>query len=322
MHSGPTPHLQPCATVRRQWLFPGKRGLQMGQDGGVLANQNLSIQWPECRDTGCWSWEHTGSGKCALLPFSSSQLLHCERRQKELSALIMLLWIPCFSSVHCFLHYYSLSCIGCWVKKYPGSSATCAACLHGRHRRGTASCRLLRSCRQPEHHIHVLELLLWRSRGKLSLQAGTYCFDPHSREICKVHWKLGWRPLLPCSISLWVRHWKPAKREPVLLQPHWTGKGRSGSIPGLSTILTIDESRPWIHRALSLRPRARREDSLPTLSQGGQLCCGQSQPPIDLGCQTLSHLCGSITLLWDWRQLISEGLLLCKRQLWSCFFCE
>lgn len=120
------------------------------------------MQWPNCRDTGRWSWERTWSSKCAMVPFSYYQLLCSKRTQKELSALITLLAIPCFSSIHCFLQYCSPSQTVFWVKKI--ARQLCHIC----HSRGAASCRLLRSLHQPEHHIHVLELLLWRSRGEMA----------------------------------------------------------------------------------------------------------------------------------------------------------
>lgn len=199
-------------------------------------------------------------------------------------------------------------------KRYPGSSAT-----HVTSTADTVSCRIFHSPHQSKHHIHVLKLLPWRSRGELSLQAGTYCFDPRSWEVCKVHWKLGWWSLLPCSMLLWMGHWKPTKWGPVWFTLTELEKGKWWAIPGFSTtFLAINENRSWIYMALSLMPGTSREDSLPILLWEGHLY--YEQPKLILICQTLSHVCGSILLLRNGRELISKERLLCELQLWNCYF--
>lgn len=102
-------------------------------------------------------------------------------------------------------------------------------------------------------------------------------------------------------------------------------KGR-WALPGFSTtFLAMDEKISVIHMPLSFRPGTRREDSLPILPWEGHLYCEQAKLILicpTLGCQSLSHICRSILLLWDGRELISKEQLLYEPQLWNCYFCE
>lgn len=226
MHSGPITHLQLCATVSNQGLSPWKKGFEWDRMEGCWRPRVrvFSDQSEEPLAAGAESGQDHANVLCSCSTSSHSIGKGDRRNCQPDNAFVnpMCLQHTLLSSLLSLLNWDA------GQKRYPGSSAT-----HVSSTAGTVSCRLFCSPLQSKHHIHALKLLPWRSRGELSLQTGTYCLDPCSWEVCKVHWKLGWWLLCSCSTSLWMGHWKPAKWEPVLLQPHWTGKKKKKGYPRL-----------------------------------------------------------------------------------------
>jgi len=164
-----------------------------------------------------------------------------------------------------FLAYVTFSDIilslelGTGWQRYPGSSATRLACLHD----GPSLCRLLRSSPSAwASHPHPGNVRADQEESSASKPAPT-ALSPTAERSVK-------------STGTWAEVFSPGsshceqwgtENEPNENQFCFSltelGKGRRGSIPGLSTtVLTIDKSRSWRHGALFLTPRAPCPSSL------------------------------------------------------------